>query len=168
MWVENQREVRSSVACPRQVLGWVWEGWGREQRMDDLRKDMDRKVAQHPKSGSLPGHPTSQATPAPGHCACLRPVLRSPLLRKRLPGNLQGQPWDTVYYTDPTSVWSCVRTRRRPLGLTDLLAPCAPRLGPPRRPCKDRQPPCHAPLSCPVRVRSDAAFSKAFAFVNRA
>lgn len=65
VWVENQREVSSSVACPRQVLGWVWEGWGREQRMGDLRKDVDRRAAQHPKSGSLPGHPTSQAAPAP-------------------------------------------------------------------------------------------------------
>lgn len=78
VWVENQKDVRSSVACPRQVLGWVWEGWGREQRMGDLQKDMDRKAAQHPKRGSRPGDPTSHTAPAPGHCACLQPRLWSP------------------------------------------------------------------------------------------
>ena len=35
-WTENQKGKRSSVACPRQVLGWVWEGWDPGGRMGDL------------------------------------------------------------------------------------------------------------------------------------
>lgn len=65
VWVESQKDVSSSAACPRQGLGWVWGGWGREQRMGALQKDVVRRAAQHPKSGSLPGDPTSQTAPAP-------------------------------------------------------------------------------------------------------
>lgn len=114
VWVENQKDVRSSVACPRQVLGWVWEGWGREQRMGDLQKDMDRKAAQHPKRGSLPGDPTSHTAPAPGHCACLQPRLWSPL-RKGLQGNLQGQPWDTSFNRSHFCLAMC-QDQTSPLG----------------------------------------------------
>lgn len=66
VWVENQKDVSSSVACPRQVRGWVWEGWGWEQGTGDFLKDRDRKAAQYSKSGSLPRDPASHTAPAPG------------------------------------------------------------------------------------------------------
>lgn len=56
------------MACPRQVLGWAWEEWGRGQRMGDLQKDEDGKAAQHPKSGLFPETQPSHAAPAQGMC----------------------------------------------------------------------------------------------------
>lgn len=49
------QEVRSLVACPRQVLSWVWEEWDLGQRMGDLQKDMDRRAAKTQRVGLFPG-----------------------------------------------------------------------------------------------------------------
>lgn len=45
------------MACPRQLLGWVREGWDPGQRMGNLQKDMGGRASRAPEHGSPPEDP---------------------------------------------------------------------------------------------------------------
>lgn len=65
------------MACPRQLLGWVREGWDPGQRMGNLQKDMGGRAAEPQNMGLLLRTPSPACCTSPRVCAP-RPALWTP------------------------------------------------------------------------------------------